>query len=65
MKPSLLLEGYARPNKSHLNVAVAKGVKARVALTKQDWTTAATLLQQKPGTGIASLMTNIGIYCRL
>ncbi|MFZ2286171.1 MAG: RagB/SusD family nutrient uptake outer membrane protein [Bacteroidales bacterium] len=38
-----LLEGYSRPNKSHLNVAVAKGIKARVALTKQDWTTAATL----------------------
>jgi hypothetical protein len=29
--------GYTRPNKSHFNVNVAKGIKARVALTKQDW----------------------------
>ena len=50
-----LLEGYARPNKSHLNVAVAKGIKARVALTKQDWTTAAALAAEAR-TGI-SLMT--------
>ncbi len=30
-----------RKNKSHLNVSVAKGLKARVALTMQDWETAA------------------------
>ena len=39
----VLLEGYTRPNKSHLNLSVAKGVRARVALTMQDWTTAATV----------------------
>lgn len=42
----LLLEGYNRPNKSHLNVSVAKGVKARVALTMQNWTLAATLASE-------------------
>ncbi len=33
----VLLNGYSRPNKSHLNVAVAKGLKARVALTQGNW----------------------------
>jgi hypothetical protein len=51
----VLLVGYNRPNKSHMNVAVAKGVKARVALTMQDWTTAATLAAEAR-TGL-SLMT--------
>jgi starch-binding outer membrane protein, SusD/RagB family len=36
----------ARPNKSHLNVNVAKGVKARVALTQQNWTVAATMASE-------------------
>ena len=31
----------SRNNKSHFNVNVAKGIKARVALTMQDWATAA------------------------
>lgn len=31
----------ARANKSHLNLSVANGLKARVALTMQDWTNAA------------------------
>jgi len=30
----------ARPNKSHINVNVAQGIKARVALTQQDWANA-------------------------
>lgn len=33
--------GSASPNKSHIDVNVAKGIKARVALTQQDWATAA------------------------
>ena len=37
------LTGYTRAYKSHFNVNVAKGIKARVALTMQDWATAATL----------------------
>ncbi|MBE0679529.1 MAG: RagB/SusD family nutrient uptake outer membrane protein [Bacteroidales bacterium] len=36
-----LLGSYTRPNKSHLDNSVAHGVKARVALTMQDWPTAA------------------------
>lgn len=31
-----------RPNKSHINVYVARGIKARVALTQQNWGVAAT-----------------------
>jgi hypothetical protein len=39
----LLLNGYNPANKSHLNKNVAQGFKARVALTLQDWTTAANM----------------------
>jgi starch-binding outer membrane protein, SusD/RagB family len=39
----LLLNGYNRANKSHLNKSIAQGLKARVALTQQDWNTAATM----------------------
>jgi hypothetical protein len=39
----ILLNGYARGNKSHLDKSVALGLKARVALTQQDWTTAALM----------------------
>lgn len=35
------LTGYNRTYKSHFNVQVAKGIKARVALTMQNWTAAA------------------------
>ncbi len=38
-----LLGAYVRPNKSHMNIDVARGVKARVALTMQDWANAASL----------------------
>lgn len=37
------LTGYNRANKSHFDVNVAKGIKARVALTMQNYTLAATL----------------------
>jgi hypothetical protein len=37
------LTGYNRAYKSHFNVNVAKGIKARVALTQQNWALAATL----------------------
>lgn len=40
------LTGYTRPNKSHFNVDVAKGIKARVALTMENWTLAATLASE-------------------
>jgi hypothetical protein len=35
------LTGYTRTAKSHFNVNVVKGIKARVALTQQDWANAA------------------------
>ncbi|MDI9861873.1 RagB/SusD family nutrient uptake outer membrane protein [Flectobacillus roseus] len=41
-----LFSGYTRLDKSHFNINVAKGIKARVALTQQDWTTAATLAKE-------------------
>jgi len=37
----VLLQDYNRANKSHMNAAVAKGIKARVALAKQDYVNAA------------------------
>ncbi len=39
----VLLNGFTRSNKSHLNKSVALGLKARVALTQQDWNTAAQM----------------------
>lgn len=36
------LQGYVRPNKSHLNLNVAHGIKARVALTMGNWAEAET-----------------------
>lgn len=39
----VLLDGYTRANKSHLDKSVALGLKARVALTQQDWNTAVTM----------------------
>lgn len=38
--------GYTRPNKSHFNVNITKGIKARVALTKQDWPTAEQMAKE-------------------
>jgi starch-binding outer membrane protein, SusD/RagB family len=40
---SLLTGLPARPSKSHLNVNVAKGIKARIALTQQNWPVAAQM----------------------
>lgn len=34
---------WSRPNKSHLNIHVAQGIKARVALTQQNWSLAAEM----------------------
>lgn len=41
-----LLDGLSRPAKSHLNVNVARGIKARVALTQQEWELAASFANQ-------------------
>lgn len=40
------LASYSRANKSHLNVNVAKGIKARIALTQQDWPNAVKFAQE-------------------
>lgn len=50
------LTGYTRTYKSHFNVNVVKGIKARVALAMQNWTLASTLAAEAR-TGF-SLMTN-------
>lgn len=41
-----LLDGYSRKNKSHLNADVAKGLKARVALTQGNYSVAASFAAQ-------------------
>ena len=41
-----LLEGYSRPNKSNFDASVAKGLKARIALTQGNWSTAASFAVQ-------------------
>jgi len=40
------LAGYARLNKSHFDLSVAKGIKARIALTQQNWTVAAQFARE-------------------
>lgn len=40
------LAGYTRANASHINQNVARGFKARVALTQQNWSLAAQLASQ-------------------
>lgn len=41
-----LLAGYSRLNKSHFDVNIAKGIKARIALTQQNWTVAAQFARE-------------------
>src|SRR5690606_38726547 len=41
-----LLNGLSRPAKSHLNTNVVKGLKARVALTQQNWALAAQMANE-------------------
>ena len=53
---TLLAPITSRPSKSQLNVNVAKGIKARVALTQQEWALAATMAVEAR-TGF-SLMSN-------
>ncbi|GGK61021.1 RagB/SusD family nutrient uptake outer membrane protein [Rufibacter glacialis] len=46
-----------RPAKSHFNAAVAKGIKARVALTMQNWPVAAKMAQEAIQESGATLMS--------
>lgn len=41
-----LLTGLTRPDKSHINVNVAKGLKARIALSQQNWALAAQMASE-------------------
>ena len=41
-----LFSGYSRANPSHLDISVARGIKARMALTQQNWSLAATLANE-------------------
>jgi len=53
-----LLTGYNRANKSHLNLNVVNGLRARVALTQGKWVDAAThAASARTGTGIALMST--------
>ncbi|UOR07137.1 RagB/SusD family nutrient uptake outer membrane protein [Hymenobacter aerilatus] len=47
----------ARPAKSHFNAAVAKGIKARVALAQQNWADAAKFAQEAIQQSGATLMS--------
>ena len=40
------LAGYSRANASHININVAKGYKARVAMAQQNWTVAAQMASE-------------------
>jgi hypothetical protein len=40
------LTGYTRLNKSHFDISVAKGIKARIALTQQNWVDAAKFAKE-------------------
>ncbi|MEA5259250.1 RagB/SusD family nutrient uptake outer membrane protein [Arcicella aquatica] len=51
-----LFTGYTRLDKSHFNVNVAKGIKARIALTQQDYTTAVAMA--KDARASFTLMSN-------
>lgn len=42
----IALANYSRPNKSNLNSNIAKGLKARVALTMGNWNEAITMAQE-------------------
>ncbi|WP_289665416.1 RagB/SusD family nutrient uptake outer membrane protein [Flavobacterium panacagri] len=53
---NVLLVGYTKPNNSHLNLKVAQGLKARVALTQGNWAIAADYAA-KAKTGINLMST--------
>lgn len=53
---NILLVGYVKPNNSHLNLKVAQGLKARVALTQGNWAIAADYANKaKTGMSLMSI----------
>jgi hypothetical protein len=57
----VLLVGYTKPNNSHLDLRVAQGLKARVALVQQNWQVASANAILASG---KSLMTNAAYAVR-
>jgi hypothetical protein len=55
---TLFATASAAPNKSHLSLNAARAIRARVALTMQDYTNAATYAKQVIDAAAFSLMTN-------
>lgn len=55
---ALFATASVAPNKSHLSLNAARAIKARVALTKQDYVTAAALAKQVIDAAAYSLMSN-------
>jgi len=55
---TLFTTASAAPNKSHLSLNAARAIRARVALTMQDFTNAALYAKQVIDAGTFSLMTN-------
>lgn len=55
---TLFATASAAPNKSHLSLNAAKAIKARVALTQQNWTVAADYAKQVIESNKHSLMSN-------
>jgi starch-binding outer membrane protein, SusD/RagB family len=55
---TLFATASAAPNKSHLSLNAARAIRARVALTMQDYTNAALYAKQVIDANVYSLMTN-------
>lgn len=55
---SLFETASAIPNKSHLGLNAARAIRARVALTMQDWANAAAFAKQVVDAGAYQLMSN-------
>ncbi|WP_316634432.1 RagB/SusD family nutrient uptake outer membrane protein [uncultured Flavobacterium sp.] len=54
---NVLLVGFMKPNNSHLNLKVAQGLKARVALTQGNWAIAADYANKaKKGISLMSIV---------
>lgn len=56
---TLFATASAAPNKSHLSLNAARAIRARVALTMQDYTNAALYAKQVIDAGNFSLMSNV------
>ena len=64
-----LLNGKTRVDKTHIDVSVVRGFRARVALLMEDWPTAASYAQTARATGYTLMMgseyTDIGAFSEI